>query len=112
MLETLLHTDKNILGGVGFAILSVIIGTNIFRTGIKDYILILIIAILGTASIIETWFLDKSFITSCLIGFSIGLLVDDIYLNIRDTAEEHMRGIIDATMDGIKERIRRFIGGD
>lgn len=102
--------NTNILGGVCFALFAVLVGTRINVTGFRDYIFILTIAVLGTASVIEYWFLDSSFITSCLIGFSMGFLADDIYLNLKATLPEFIKDILSDILGGIKEKIKKFLG--
>ena len=109
-MELLKLINTNILGGVGFALFAVLVGTRVTVTGLRDYIFILTIAILGTASVIEHWFLDNSFITSCLIGFSIGFLADDIYLNLKATMPEFIKAILSDILNGIKEKIKKFLG--
>ena len=109
-MELLKLINTNILGGVGFALFAVLVGTRVTVTGLRDYIFILTIAILGTASVIEHWFLDNSFITSCLIGFSIGFLADDIYLNLKATMPEFIKDILSDILNGIKEKIKKFLG--
>lgn len=109
-MELLKLINANILGGVGFALFAVLAGTRVTVTGLRDYIFILTIAVLGTASVIEHWFLDNSFITSCLIGFSIGFLADDIYLNLKATMPEFIKDILSDILDGIKEKIKKFLG--
>ena len=109
-MELLKLINTNILGGVGFALFAVLVGTRVTVTGLRDYIFILTIAVLGTASVIEHWFLDNSFITSCLIGFSIGFLADDIYLNLKATMPEFIKAILSDILNGIKEKIKKFLG--
>lgn len=107
-MELLKLINNNILGGVGFALFAVLVGTRVTVTGLRDYIFILTIAVLGTASVIEHWFLNNSFITSCLIGFSIGFLADDIYLNLKATVPEFIKDIMSDILNGIKEKIKKF----
>lgn len=107
-MEIIQQLNANLLGGIGFALLAVLVGTKVTETGIRDYILILTIAVLSSASVIEHWFMDSSFITSCLTGFSIGFLADDVYLNIKATIPEFVKDIINDVFTGIKERIKRF----
>lgn len=109
-MELLKLINANILGGVSFALFAVLVGTRVTVTGLRDYIFILTIAVLGTASVIEHWFLDNSFITSCLIGFSIGFLADDIYLNLKATMPEFIKDILSDILNGIKEKIKKFLG--
>lgn len=109
-MELLKLINANILGGVGFALFAVLVGTRVTVTGLRDYIFILTIAVLGTASVIEHWFLDNSFITSCLIGFSIGFLADDIYLNLKATLPEFIKDILSDILNGVKEKIKKFLG--
>lgn len=111
-MELLKVINANVLGGVGFALFAVLVGTRVTVTGLRDYIFILTIAVLGTASVIEHWFLDNSFITSCLIGFSIGFLADDIYLNLKATMPEFIKDILSDILNGIKEKIKIFLGID
>lgn len=109
-MELLQQINANLLGGVGFALFAVLVGTRVTETGIRDYIFILTIAVLGSASVIEHWFMDSSFITSCLTGFSIGFLADDVYLNLKATVPEFVKEILNDIFTGIKERIKRFLG--
>lgn len=109
-MELLKLININILGGVGFALFAVLVGTRVTVTGLRDYIFILTIAVLGTASVIEHWFLDNSFITSCLIGFSIGFLADDVYLNLKATIPEFIKDILSDILKGIKEKLKKFLG--
>lgn len=109
-MELLKIINTNILGGVGFALFAVLVGTRVTATGLRDYIFILTIAVLGTASVIEHWFLDNSFITSCLIGFSIGFLADDIYLNLKATIPEFIKDIVSDILTGIKEKLKKLLG--
>ena len=110
MMELLKVINTNVLGGVGFALFAVLVGTRVTITGLRDYIFILTIAVLGTASVVEHWFLDNSFITSCLIGFAIGFLADDIYLNLKATMPEFIKDILHDILDGLKNRIKKFLG--
>lgn len=109
-MELLKLINTNILGGVGFAVFAVLVGTRVTVTGLRDYIFILTIAVLGTASVIEHWFLNSSFITSCLIGFSIGFLSDDIYLNLKATIPDFIKDILSDILNGIKEKLKKFLG--
>lgn len=109
-MELLKLINTNILGGVSFALFAVLVGTKVNVIGLRDYIFVLTIAVLGTASVIEHWFLASSFITSCLIGFSIGFLADDIYLNLKATVPEFIKEILNDILDSIKVKIKKFLG--
>lgn len=111
-MDFLKFINNNILGGVGFALFAVVVGTRLAITGLRDYICILTIAVLGTASVIEHWFLDNSFITSCLIGFSIGFLADDVYLNLKATMPEFIKDILSDILGGLKDKIKQLFGID
>lgn len=112
MEQILTLTETNILGGVCFALFAVLVGTKITDVGLRDYIFILTIAVLGTASVIEHWFLDDSFITSCLMGFSIGFLADDVYLNLKATVPDFVKQILNDVLHSIKVRVGRILGRD
>ena len=103
--------EVNVLGGVGFALFAVIVGTRLVDVGVRDYICILTIAILGAANIIERWFTDGSFITSCLIGFSIGFLADDVYINLKSTMPAFIKDVLSDTLDSLKDKITKFFRG-
>lgn len=107
-MELLQHI--NILGGVGFAMFAVLVGTKITETGIRDYVCILTIAVLATASIIEHWFMDNSLITSCLIGFSIGFLADDVFMNLKATIPDFIKEILQDVFASIKARLHKLLG--
>lgn len=100
----------NIIGGVCFALFAVLVGTRITTTGIRDYIFIVTIATLGAASVIEHWFINSSIITSCLIGFSIGFLADDVYLNLKATMPQFIKDVINDIMIGVKSKIKSVLG--
>lgn len=109
-METLQTISNNILGGVGFALLAVVLDTRLTITGVRDYIVIVTIAILGAASVIERWFLDSSFITSCLLGFSIGILADDVYINLKTAMPDFIKEIVSDVSTSIKNKVRKFLG--
>lgn len=109
MEQLLPQINANVLGGVIFALWAVLIGTKITVTGLRDYIFIITIAVLGTAAVIEQWFLDNSFITSCLIGFSIGFLADDVYMNLKATVPEFVKDILDDVLQAVKDWIRKIL---
>lgn len=105
-------TNINILGGVGFALFAVLLGTKLKDIGLRDYILVLTFALLGTAGIIERWFLSSSFITSCLVGFAIGFIADDVYLNLRATLPEVIKTLLIDLLQTMKDKLLYFIGKD
>lgn len=111
-MELLNTINPNVLGGVIFAVFAVLVGTRLSTTGIRDYILIMTIAILGTASVIERWFLTSSIVTSCLVGFAIGFLADDVYLNLKATIPDFVKDILDDLFKGIKDKVRKMIGSE
>lgn len=111
-MEILQHININLLGGVGFALFAVLVGTRVTETGLRDYIFILTIAVLGTASVLEQWFLHKSFTTNCLIGFSIGFLADDVYLNIKATMPDFVKTVITDTFTAARKKVNKFLGID
>lgn len=111
-MEILKIINTNMLGGVGFAFFAVIVGTRLTVTGLRDYIFILTIAVLGTAGILERWFSDSSFVTNCLIGFAVGFLADDVYLNLKATIPDFIKDILNDILNGIKDRIKKLFGLD
>lgn len=111
-MELLNLINANLLGGVGFAAFAVLVSTRIDAIGVRDYIFVLTGAVLGTASIIEHWFLSSSFVTSCLIGYSIGFLADDVYLNLKATVPEFIKDILNDLLNGLKIKIKKFLGID
>lgn len=110
MIQYIEHINENIIGGVAFALFAVLVGTRPTVVGCRDYIYILVMAVLGSANIIEHWFLHTSFLTSCLIGFCVGFLADDIYLNLKATIPDFVKQIVDDVLQSIKDWIRRVIG--
>lgn len=105
---TNLHT--NILGGIGLALFAVLVGTKMTRVGFRDYLLIVVLAVLGTASAIEHWFLESAFSTACLVGFSVGFLADDVYMNVKATVPDFIKEMVGDVMNGIKQRVKALFG--
>lgn len=100
--------NPNIICSVGFSILAAVVGTQPTVIGIRDYIFILIGAALSTAWLIEHWFLDKSILTCCLIGYYVGFLAKDVYLNLKATIPDFIKDILVDILTWIKDRIRKF----
>lgn len=107
-----LQINSNILGGIGFALFAVLVGTRVTVIGLRDYILILTIALLGTANVIEHWFMDSHLTTSCLVGFAIGFLADDVYLNIKATVPDFVKEIMTDFFQVIKTKLKKLLGID
>ena len=110
MEQILTLIEANVLGGVGFALFAVLVGTKVADVGLRDYIFILTIAVLGAANVIEHWFTANSFVTSCLIGFSIGFLADDVYLNLKATVPDFVKQIVNDIFQGVKDWVHKIIG--
>lgn len=104
--------ETNILGGVSFSLFAVLVGTKVSDVGVRDYIFILTIAVLVTANVLEYWFANSSFVSSCMIGFAIGFLSDDVYLNLKETTPLFVKQIINDVLQGIKDWVHKKVGRD
>lgn len=109
MAQILALNNVNILSGIAFALFAVLVGTRVKEVGVRNYIFILTIALLGTANIIEHWFLDSSFTTTCLVGFAVGYLADDVYLNLKATIPEFVKHIINDVLQWIKDWVHKTL---
>lgn len=109
-MNVLMNLHTNILGGIGLALFAVLVGTNVTRIGFRDYLLIVVLAVLGTASAVEHWFLDSALSTACLVGFSVGFLADDVYMNVKATMPDFIKEMLSDVMNGIKQRIKALSG--
>ena len=103
-----IHT--NFAAGVGFAFFAVLVGTRWSEVGFRDYIIIMVLALLSTAFAIERWFSDGTVVTCSFIGFGIGYLADDVYININTTLPEFTKKIIGDAADGAHNWIRKILG--
>ena len=102
--------NLNFAGGVGFAFFAVLVGTRWSEVGLRDYAIIMVLALLSTAFVIERWFSDGTVITCSLVGFAIGYLADDVYININATLPEFTKKIIGDAADGAHNWIRKVLG--
>lgn len=104
------HLNINIVCGVVSAVFAVLVDTRLAATGLRDYLAILSIAILATATVIEHWFLSNTVITSCTVGFCIGFLADDVYRNLKTTMPEFVKQIVDDVLHWAKNWVKRILG--
>lgn len=104
--------NLNMLLGTCFAVFSVLIGNKITTTELRDFILIVTLAILATTSIIEQWFSNSSMVSTCLIGFSVGFVADDVYLNLKATLPKFIKTLIQDIFEGVKMKVKVFLGLD
>ena len=107
MNEHILNIHLNIWGAVAFALLAVVIGTRVRDVGVRNYLFILISASLGSASVVEQWFFQSSFLTCCLIGFGFGYLADDVLMNLNATLPEFIKTAVNDFLDWLREWLRR-----
>lgn len=103
---SLMGVHENILGGIGCCLVAIFIGTRLSEVGLRNYALIIAIGVLSTGTIIEHWFLNSSFFTSCLVGFGFGLIADDVYKNIRDTMPDFIKDLFSEITQGGKDKLR------
>lgn len=103
-----IHT--NLAAGVGFAFFAVLVGTRWSEIGLRDYIIIMVLALLSTAFAIERWFSDGTVVTCSFIGFGIGYLADDVYININATLPDVIKGIIGDGTEWLHNKVRQVLG--
>ena len=108
-MEIIKYLDVNTIGGVGFAVFAIVVGAKL-TIGVRDYIFILIATVLSTISVIEHLPAGSSLTTSCIVGFSLGLIADDLYLNLKTALPEFIRDTIYEILNGVKHKIKKFLG--
>ena len=107
----IVHTmGVNTAGCVAFALLAVIIGTRHAEVGWRDYLLIIIGACLAAGAVAENWLQNAAFVLSCLIGFCIGYLADDVLMALNAALPDFVREILRDVSQGIKAKIKKWFG--
>lgn len=107
---TLINSNINIVSGVVLAVFAVLVGAKEPTVSLRDYTLILTTAVLSSAGVIERWFEDSSITTSCIVGFSIGFISDDIYLNLKTATPKFIRDVVNDVLTSVEEKIKKFLG--
>lgn len=104
------NLHQNIIGGVGFAVLAVLIDAKPTKVGVRNYLTVIILAALCSATIIEQWLLGNSFLKSCVVGLGVGIIIDDVYLNLKATLPELTKKAIETVFDGVLAWLRKLVG--
>lgn len=100
---------QNVLGGMACAMLAVLIGTHPAQVGWRNYALIVLASLLTTAAVIDYWFLHKGFFISCLIGFAIGYLADDVIVNLNATVPDFVKNSLADVFDWLRRWLARIL---
>ena len=101
----------NTIAGMFTSVLAVIVGTRFKEIGIRMYVVFLITAMLISASVIETWFLDSTLVKSATIGWVIGYVTDDVMLTINAMLPEFVRSTLRTIADGVRNKIDKWFNG-
>ena len=97
----------NIIGGAACAAFAVATGTRLNRVGWRNYSLIMAAAILTAAALVDWEIGRRGFFASCLVGFAVGYLADDVVLNLNATLPEFIRGITRDILNWVRDWIFR-----
>lgn len=99
---------KNLIGAVVCALFSVLLNTRFSQVGWRDYVLIVVSALIATA-VVDYWFLQRGFFFACAIGFVIGYLADDVILNLNATVPSFVSGSLNDILDWLRQWLRRLL---
>ena len=99
----------NLYGGIACALTAVILGTRPHSVGWRDYGLIVIAALLTTASVIDYWFIRPGLFVCCLIGFAIGYLADDVVTTLNATMPRFIRQAVRDILDWLRDWLARML---
>ena len=102
----------NTIAGMFTSVLAVIVGTRFKEIGIRMYVVFLITAMLISASVIETWFLDSTLVKSATIGWVIGYVTDDVMLTINAMLPKFVHSTLRTIADGVRNKIDKWFNGN
>ena len=102
------HT--NMVAGVGTALFAVLVGTRWSEIGFRDYLIIVVLALLATAFAVERWMNNATSVTCALTGFAVGYLADDVYININATLPDFIKQVVGEGMQWLHNKIRTMLG--
>ena len=102
----------NTIAGMFTSVLAVIVGTKFKEIGIRMYVVSLITAMLISASVIETWFLDSTLVKSATIGWVIGYVTDDVMLTINAMLPKFVHSTLRTIADGVRNKIDKWFKGN
>ena len=102
----------NTIAGMFTSVLAVIVGTKFKEIGIRMYVVFLITAMLISASVIETWFLDSTLVKSATIGWVIGYVTDDVMLTINAMLPKFVHSTLRTIADGVRNKIDKWFNGN
>ena len=109
MINVLNTIPLNIVCGVLGATLAILIGTSIRDVGLRNYLFILISAVLITASMIEHFFLHLSLLKSGALGWIIGWIADDVIMSMNVLLPEFMRHTVNDFFQSARKIIQKFL---
>lgn len=105
----MIDLHPNIVCACASALLTCIIDTNVKDVGWRNYLLIVLGAVLTAAAVVEAWFLDSSIWASGLIGFGIGYVADMVIVNLNATMPEWIAGSLRDVLDWLRRWLGRIL---
>lgn len=112
MLEWILRLHENVLAGAIGAAVGVLLGTRLASVGLRDYLLIFISAVLAGASVADLWMRGSSIALSAGLGLFIGILADDVVMNLNATLPDFIKDTVRDVLDWLREWLRRLLNGE
>lgn len=99
----------NIVAGTASAVFAVLVGTSVSQVGLRNYIMILTAAVLCSFAVVEYLFVpDGKLSLSCLTGFCIGWVADDVLMTLNAAIPPLIRDIANDAAEGIKGIVRNI----
>ena len=111
MIDLLQYIGVNTIAGMFTSALAVIVGTKFKEISIRMYVVFLITAMLISAYVIETWFVDSPIVKSATIGWVIGYVTDDVMLTINAMLPEFVHSTLRTIADGVRNKIDKWFNG-
>ena len=111
MIDFSQHIGVNTIAGMVTSALAVIVGMKFKEINIRMFVVLLITAMLISASVIETWFFDSTIVKSATIGWVIGYVTDDVMLTINAMLPEFVHSTLSTIANGVRNKIDKWFNG-
>lgn len=98
----------NVFAGAVSALVAVAVGTRVRDVGWRNYLLVAVSAALAAAALVERYLLGGTLFQSCITGWVIGYLADDVVMTANSIVPEFVRTIAGDTLAGIRKWLRRW----
>lgn len=96
----------NVVVGVALSFISVLASKHERSVTVKEYILIIVLAAFLTGFVVENWLSNRSVFVAGLAGLCVGLVADDLLLNIQAV----MPNFIKTTVEDLFAYLRHIVG--